>query len=1049
MIIDEKIFPKLVTLEKTYDALRFVPVVSLSMEITETREHFRSVPEPRTLEWHPVLPGDMWGDNWCSAWMRGNVRIPVDFEGPAYLRAQTGAPECQLFVDGMHKGVFTVNHPVRLLDLYPTPGRVYQVHLEAYAGHTFPGTMPFDAPHPVHGGEPQDCGKLISKNCRQYAGVDLVSECAEITNFVLDLRTLRQMAFQIDENSLRRARIQMALAEVYALVFAKPSEAPEAVWRPRIRTALDVMKPILALKNGSTTPTFGIIGHSHIDTAWLWTIDETKRKLARTFSSVLSLMDQYPEFRFTQSAAYHSCVVKDLYPVLFERIQQRVAEGRWEINGAMWIEPDCNIPSGESFIRQCLVGQQATREMFGVTSDTLWQPDVFGYSGALPQILKGCGVKYFCTTKLQYNDTNKFPYDSFHWKGIDGTSVVAHFNGIGFSTDPLQMLYAWKDVKHKDVQDRFLVPFGHGDGGGGPTAEMIEIARRIEDLEGVPKTRYMSISEFMDGLAADLTHLPTWSGELYLELHRGTLTSIGAIKRLNRRCEFSLRAAEFAATLATILYGRAYPQAKLLDTWKILLLNQFHDILPGSSIAEVNDQAVAELEHCQLEAEILKNDSLSTIAGKSPGSRSVLIANDLSWDRSGTLSLDGMPQGMRPSGDSEAQLITDVEGRDRLLVDGLTVPSLGFVTVPITEMAETAASAFCINGPTVESPFAVVQFDDYGEIVSFYDKMSRRELVTSGGAFNSFLLGEDVPSESDNWDTDRDQRLKLAPQRMLISRDIAADGPLQLRIRQRYEIGISSILVQDIVFNAKTPRVDFETLVDWHEKHQFLKVAFAVDVLAEEARHEIQYGHLSRTTHENRSIDRAQFDVCAHKWTDISETGFGVAFLNDCKYACTVKNGEYRLSLIKSGRHPDPRGDEGKHRFAYALLSHQGGFSAESVIKPAYEFNVPVATRLSAENDGLPFSLAQIDAQNIVVGAVKWAENGEGFILRMYEAEKTGTHTKVHFGTAIKSVFQSDMLEETPQVIELKDNSIELYFRPFEIKTIRCVPVGLLNVGAD
>jgi alpha-mannosidase len=1048
MLLDPKIPGKIAHLETTYQALRFEAIASLPMEIAETLEHFRAVPpESAGLVWRGVAAGDRWGDNWTTAWLRGHVTIPESLGGrTAFLRAETGANETMLLVDGRHRGVFDSNHPVRLLAMSAVAGRRHEIHLEAYAGHSFPGTQPFDEPIVVASGASQDGGTRITRGCRTFGRVELVVEREIVSAFVFELRALRQLAQAQGENSLRRGRIQAALQHIYEAVYAKPQEVAEEQWIAGLEAARGVMRPLLELKNGPTSPWIGIVGHSHIDTAWLWPVKETWRKCARTFSSILSLMDQYPEFQFTQSAACHADAMRRLYPEIFQEMQRRVKEGRWEINGAMWVEPDCNIPSGESFVRQCLVGQRATREMFGVTSDTLWQPDVFGYSAALPQILRQSGVEFFCTTKLGWNDTNRFPYDTFVWQGIDGSTVLSHFNLIHCWPDPETLARAWNEVQHKDVQDRRLMTFGYGDGGGGPQAEMIEMARRVGDLEGCPKAGYSTITEFMTGVRDQLPDLPRWVGELYLELHRGTLTSIAPIKRFNRKCEFALRDAEFTSALASFLHGAVYPSEALLDAWKKLLLNQFHDILPGSSIAEVNDEAIATFEQCLSEAHALRDEALAVLAGG--GGEGILLGNSLSWTRTGEVELAGLPAGIAPFGEGvAAQEVEGVDGQKTLIVTGVAIPALGYCVLPTARLADghrvlpttrigDAPSPFVVSDDTVETPFAKVRFNGAGQIASFFDRTSRRELVTQGGLFNRFLLGEDVPAAWDNWDIDRDQRLKLQPQETLVERSVVADGPLQLRIRQQYRIGKDSLLTQDIVFHADTARVDFDTVVDWREKYQFLKAGFAVDVLAETARHEIQFGHVTRSTHDNTSQDRAQFDVCAHKWTDISENDFGVAFFNDSKYACTIKEGEYRLSLLKSGRHPDPRGDEGRHRFAYALMPHQGGFSVESVVRPAYEFNLPPVAMASLASEA-EFSLAMVDAPNVIVESVKLAEDGEGFILRLYEAGKTGTYAKIAFGLQVRAVSETNLLEENPQPLDVSGNAVQLYFRPFQIKTLR------------
>ncbi len=1022
MILDPKIPAKIAQLETTYDALRYRAIADVPMEIGETREHFRSVPD--RLNWRPVAAGELWGEEWTTAWFRGSVTVPSELEGETvYLRALTGGPEAMLFVDGVIRGSFDPNHPARVLDLKAKAGRTYSVALEAYAGHNFPGV------HPSHTEGSADGVVYVRPQDRKFSSVELVVERPVVTRFVLGLHALRQLSEVLEPHSLRRGRILHAFDEIFRVVWARPEETTEERWMAGLEQAWLVMEPLLAQVNGPTAPNMGIVGHSHIDTAWLWTIAETWRKLGRTYSSVLALMDQYPEFKFTQSAAYHYEKARELYPEVFARVQERVKEGRWEVNGAMYIEPDCNIPSGESFVRQCLVGQRSYREMFGKTTDALWQPDVFGYSAALPQILRKSGVKYFLTTKLSWNDTNRFPYDTFHWQGIDGTKVLAHFNEMQNEIDPAKLTRLWQDVQHKDVQDRRLCGFGYGDGGGGPTAEMIQLARLCEDLEGCPRTSYTTVTEFMNTMESELDSLPTWVGELYLELHRGTLTSIAEIKKLNRSCEFAMRDAEFLWTLAA-LKGKKYPSDEMLAQWKVLLVNQFHDILPGSSIAAVNDQAKLELSTCELEAVALQDSAARELAG-SVGDF-VSIANTLSWERRGEMTfryfdhIDLLPLVDR------VQVVRDVHGVDLAVVAGLVLPAMSVTPVEGAERAPEAPSAFSVDGDRVETPFASVRFGEHGEIISFFDKAAGRELVS--GVFNLLEIGEDVPAVWDNWDIDRDQRHKLAPLGKPIRRAVVADGPLQLRMEFEYSFGVGSTLKQHVVFHSTTSRIDFETTVDWHEKYQFLKTRFDLDVLADTARHEIQFGHVTRGTHDNTTWDRAQFDVCAHKWTDISEEGYGVAFLNDSKYACTVKEGTYRLSLIKSGRHPDPRGDEGFHSFRYAVLPHLGGFSVENVVRPAYEFNV-APVRLEGVRP-VSVGLLSVDAPNLIVESVKWAEDSEAFVVRLYEAGRTGVHALVSFAVPVRSVEETNLLEEDGVSIPLVDGGVSLYFRPFEIKTL-------------
>ena len=1036
MFMDRKIAEKLAQIERRYADLRFHAAGEVEMDYCETREHFTHVPKSGdNVEWKPAVAGVRWGGPGITAWFRGAEKLPPACRGEkVFVRARCGGIETLFVVNGEHRGVFDRNHPVVMLTARGSSRKVYKLTFEAYAGHLFPGTQPDDTMATWR----RRAGYSPEFETR-FEKVELLLRREDVTAFVFDLRVLLQLVGALEEDSARRGRILAELGKVFERIDAFPAERSEESWRLKLQEARKIMRPLLEAKNGDSAPQAGLIGHSHIDTAWLWTLDETRRKCARTFSSVLNLMEQYSEFLFIQSAPYHMEMMRESYPALFQRIRGAVKSGRWEPNGAVWIEPDCNIPSGESLIRQFLVGQQSTRRMFGYSADTLWQPDVFGYSGALPQIMRGCGVEYFLTTKLAANDTTRFPYGTFWWKGIDGSAVLAHFNRIQCSPDPKTLIEQWREVQHKDVQDRWLCSFGLGDGGGGPQDEMLEMARRVGDLEGCPRASYTTVSDFMRRVRDELGEkLPEYLGELYFEATRGTYTSIAEIKRGNRLAELALRDAELLSTVAA-LAGRRYPSEKLLGIWKQLLVNQFHDILPGSSISEVNDRAIAELQQCIADARNLTDGALLSLCGKSPkNSDSVPVFNSLSWERTGELALNGIPRNRIPAdSDLTWQRVETIENRTQLVVAGLTLPPMGGLRMDLKTGRKAAPSAFKVANLSVVTPFFRCRFDRDGRIVSLVDRESGRQLIRKGGAFNVFWLGEDVPFGWDNWDIDFDQEVKMGPVGGLVRRDLVADGPLQLRFRSEYRIGDRSRLIQDMVFHATIPRIDFETVVDWEETHTLLKVGFATDILATHARHEIQYGHVERPTHRNRPAERAQFEVCSHKWTDLSENRLGVALLNDCKYGVSVLGGEMRLTLIKSGTHPDPRSDRGRHRFNYALLPHAGTFCTENVIRPAYEFNVAPVTCPIAGGVREIDSLLTVSAPHIIVEAVKWAEEGDGFVIRLYEAERSGTSAVIRFNIQIESVEETNMLEEQPEELRVKNGQVLLYFRPFEIKTLK------------
>jgi alpha-mannosidase len=679
-----------------------------------------------------------------------------------------------------------------------------------------------------------------------------------------------------------------------------------------------------------------------------------------------------------------------------------------------------------------------TRKHFNYTSDTFWLPDTFGYSAALPQILRGCGIRYFATTKLTWNETNTFPYDTFWWEGIDGTRVFAHFPDIHCAPDPETLINKLhgtgpKDfrvvqncVRHKDVNQRRLVAYGYGDGGGGPDAQMIEMARRCRDLEGCPRAEHTTVSAFMKSLEQHAPGAPVYVGELYLECHRGTLTQLHEIKRGNRRAEFALREAEFALVLGV---ADAEARERIANAWETLLVNQFHDILPGTSIPEVHDRAIAEVSGVIREAK-----AVAASAVPASGADAVTILNSLSWARH-EAAIEGLPPGRVLDG-VDCQPVQTPWGERRVAACGLGLPPLSAKSFTLSSQrsAPAAPSPFAWDGEMLRAPCTEARFAAGGGLASV--RLGGGREIANPGALplNTFLFGEDVPAAWDNWDIDADLALKLAPSLALESREVVADGPLQFRLRQTYRFGSASRLVQDVVFHARHARIDFETLIEWREAHSFLAVVFPVAVRAPSARHEIQFGHIERPTHRNSSEDRARFEVCQHKWTDLSENRFGVALLNDGKYGVSVEGGTMRLSLHKGGTHPDPRGDAGDHVCTYSLLPHDGAFAAESVVRPAYELNL-APTLVNGAADSGP--LLSVDAPNIVAETVKPAGDGRGWIVRLYESERSATRARIRVtGTAI----ETNLLEEDGRELATKGGDVELVFRPFEIKTLRIAP---------
>ena len=1099
-----------------YARVRFEPVGGVEgVRVADTTEHHKTPPESGGgVRWEDAVPGQtMWGGGWRTSWFAGDLRIPKEASGRKLwlaFDADMERREGLLYIDGQTRGTYTSHHPAILVaDAKASKklagGESMRVAAEMYGGNAFPGDHAHsrDAPPPV--GIPKAA----------YRGWTLLAEREDVTAFLFDLQTLMQLRELSGYDDLIHHRATRTLAEVMVQVVQMPEEVDQSVWRPGLKEARETMRPVLEAHNGTIAPTVGLLGHSHIDTAWHWPISETRRKCRRTFSSVLNLMDQYPEMTFLQSATAHTEMVRQDDPDLFERIRAAVKSGRWEPNGGMWVEPDCNIPSGESLVRQFLVGQRLTREWYGYTSDTMWQPDVFGYSAALPQILRGCGIEFFCTTKLSWNDTTRFPRDTFHWEGLDGTAVLAHFQIIQGTPDAETLCELWqKHVIHKEVQDRILFPYGWGDGGGGPKHEMLELARRVGDLQGVPRTHHTTLSKFMNGLRDDLAaDLPLYSGELYLEMHRGTLTSIAKIKRGNRKCEAAIRDAEFLGVMGMVggeagrdagMEGQRdggeseisdlksqilnstsdiseYPADRLNALWRRLLTNQFHDILPGSSIDQVNDEAVADFEALERELGELNAELLSSFSREAqrsaPAGNGVTLVNSLSWPRRGTLRLAGepslpsTPEVQDASGPKASpqrrrehitQQITDPAGDTFTLLHGPVLPPLSVGGGEVNTI-DLGNDAFTLedDDTTVRTPHLTARFDDRGRIESLVH--AGRELVHGGGVLNRLVFGQDAPHVFDNWDIDIDQARHMRDDAELVSREVIARGPLQIRIRQTYKVGRNSRLVQDVVFHADRAMVEFDSVIEWDEKHVLLQAEFDINVAAREATHEVQFGHLRRPMHDNTDSDRAQFEVAQQRWTDVSDAAFGVALLNDCKYGVSAHtrrlhglrrhgshtdladdaSAQFRdagstlgLTLMKSGTHPDPRGDAGTHRFRYALLPHQGPVSVESVVRPACEFNLdPLWTASADSRDATP--LVEVDTPDLIVDTVKRAEDDDDVILRIYEAGGRSGVGVLTLNSAFKSAALTNMLEEDPEPLEIVDGGVRLAYRPFQVFTLR------------
>lgn len=970
----------------------------------------------------PVDKGYVWygKDSYC--WFKGQYKVPEELAGKdLFIKPHMQGYEALLFVNGRTMGTFATkivytghgNHYCDLIKKAAKADEDLDIVIEYYGGHDNPGNHP-------------DSDTCIKDYNFRYDGADICTKNYEIQEYYFDLLAVLQLAQALPEDSFMRGKAINALYDVHKKVYYLLEDTDISAFMAGIRESAPCLKKVLAMKSEDSAPFAGLIGHSHMDTAWLWHVGETEKKVTRTYANALSLMEQYPEYMFIQSSACHSNMIRKNYPELFARIAEKVREGRYEPNGGVWVECDCNITSGESMIRQFLWGQRFTRKYFDYTSDCFWLPDTFGYSAAIPQIMKGCSIDYFLTTKLSWNDTNTFPYETFNWVGLDGTSVFTHFNRTHLNPDVKSTIRETKNwIKQKSVSNKRLISYGFGDGGGGPSFEMIENAKRIADLDGVGKSKHMTVSEFMKDLEATAVNPNTYKGELYLELHRGTLTNQHTIKRNNRKCELALRDLEILTVNEAVKTATEASEESIAPLYETLLINQFHDILPGTCIHRAHAESREQTHKLIADAK----DRITAIINNS-NDDCVTFINTLSFDRNDAVFMDY--KGAIIDADCKQQLYTDLEGNKKLIVSGITVPAMSSVTLKLKKgVVPNDKSAFCANGSTLETPYAKITFADNGTISSFIDKSADRELLGNGYNFNTFLMAEDVPNLWDNWDIDVDVQCKFKDASRLVSREIVSCGEAAYIVRSEYKISEKSTVKQDMIFFADSAEVRFDTIMDWQDNHRLLKAAFDTNVCEDFARHEIQFGHVKRPTTRNNSIEEAKFEVVNHKYTDLSESRYGVAILNDCKYGITVEDGNIRLSLHKGGTHPDAEGDhDGLHRCTYSFMPHNSGFNAADVIRPSYELNVPVIVSEGIYEILTPVS---VDAENILVEAVKPCEDTQkAYIVRLYEAEGTRTNAALTFPNAVKCEI-TNMLEETQE--ELADMNVT--FRPFEIKTIK------------
>ncbi len=1003
--------------------------------------------------WSVIEPQSYWGDWFTDFMLRTTFQVPDDWapDAPVALFLPLGDagdfshPESLAYVDGKAYAAVDRHHQEILVAPEWRDGQPHSLALHGWTG--------------LGGWEEPEAGtKLFMRTCA------VVQVDQPTRDFVAAARVALETVAELDANDPVRDRLLNALDEAFKIL---DTRVPlEDAFYASVGPALEALRAGVASAGEPLDVDVVAVGHAHIDVAWLWTLDHTRRKAGRTFSTVLRLMEQFPDYHFTQSQPQLYQYLEEDYPDLFAQIKQRVAEGRWELIGGSWVEPDCNESGAEALARQFLLGRNYFRRHFGdVDTPVFWLPDTFGYPWALPQLIKLAGLKYFVTHKMSWNQFNRMPYQSFWWQGLDGTRILTQFmttpdpHGLEWNLphsttyngdlSPKQVLGTWTNYQHKETHAELMTVYGYGDGGGGPTREMLENSRVLADHPGMPRLRPGTVRETLDNLAAKAAdQLPTWHGELYLEYHRGTLTSQGKTKRQNRKSEILLHDAEFLAALASLTTDFVYPHETLNQAWELVCLNQFHDILPGSSITPVYVDSDRDHAEVRKMGGSVREQALAALGAQLPAEAAFLAANPTSFGgaRLGFLA-EQLPDGQAITDLATGEpLVTQTVADGTLLAVPATAPysirALGAGNAAPAPAAGALTATLESGGARLENDSLRVEFDASGDVERILDKANNREVLASGEKGNVLQAFEDRPLNFDAWDIDIFFEDKMWTADPAESLTVIESGPLRagLEIKRRLR---SSTIVQRVYLYRGSSRLDFDTWIDWHEHHLLLKTAFPVNVLSPVATYDIQWGNIERPTHRNTSWDWARFESCAHKWVDLSEGDYGVSLLNDCKYGHDVHNNVLRLTLVKSATHPDPFADQGEHRMVYSLLPHSGDWRSGTV--PAgYDLNdPPIVRRVQGGGNHQGFdSLVAVDQSNVIIETVKQAEDGRGIVVRLYENERSRRTVTLRTGFALEAISACNLLEEDESELAVAADGQSVVFEitPYQIVTLRLIP---------
>jgi alpha-mannosidase len=969
------------------------------------------------LSYAPVEDGHRWGTLWGTGWFRLRVTLPPTWSQQTLaLHFQPGG-EALVYLDGRPYHGLDSGRTVCLLPPNPLGTATLELYVETLAGDTV------------------DEGLGWSKRTMRQPSLSRYD--AGIWELWHQLKALAELAPELPEGDVWRAQLIHGLSQAVDR-FDVLDHSPEAQSRS-IQLVSAHLRPLLDHHAADSAPTAACVANAHIDLAWRWPFRETRRKSARTFANVLRLQERYPELCFHQSQVFLYECVKETQPHLYAQIQERQKEGRIRVVGSMYIEPDCNIPDGESLVRQILYGTRFFEQEFGVRSPFMWLPDTFGFPGSLPQLIERSGLKWFFTHKTAWSIFAPFPHHSFVWQGIDGTRVLSHAtpsNSYNSEMEAQHLRYSMRNFKQKESSNRWMIPFGRGDGGGGPVPQMLERIRNYHDLEGLPKLEITTPEAFFEALEAERETLPTWCGELQVDRHRGVLVSQGHLKRLNRRIESLLHDVEVLATLA----NTSYPAQELEAAWKELLLHHFHDVICGCSITEVHieaDQRLATLAH---QLETLRDHALDDIAAQRQvhgDGEPVMLANTLGWSRHEPITVaapaatvvdelgHAVPSQSTPDGQLCFRAQAPALGQSLYFLRKTNPPKAQPRQPDATDRLENAALR--------------VDLDAQGRMIGVLDKRLGRQVLAPGQIGNQLRLYRDIPVSFDAWEVEpwtRDSLLEADGR--LISSGVVESGPVRTVLRQVREIGGSRV-TQDLVLDADRPLLQFQTAVEWGPRQNvLLMAAFPVNVLSDRAAYEIPFGHVYRPTHMNTPNEEGNSVSATQKWADLSEPDFGVALLNDGRYGYQVLGQTISLALLRAPTYPDPQADVGKtHTFTYALLPHGPGLT--QVIQAGYELNHPLLARQTTPHAGRPAITPPLlaDHDGIVIETIKPAQDGQGVIVRLYETLGCRGPRRFQLHPSIGRVLETDLLERNETTLPMDGHTLQLHLGPFQIRTLR------------